>query len=62
MLGQELYLPALNPKHILAKVDARLVCFEHVEAEEKIDVTTLQVADIRTKLGYLLRRWRCEPP
>lgn len=39
----------MDAKNILLKVDARLMCFEHVETKEEVDVTALATS---VKLSY----------
>ena len=33
MLGEEFYLPFLDPQHALREIYTRLVCFQHVQAK-----------------------------
>lgn len=42
MLGKEPDLPPLDAQAVLFEVDTSLMSLEHVEAEQKIDVSTLE--------------------
>jgi hypothetical protein len=41
VFGEELDFPTLDPEAVFLEVDACLVCFEHVQTEEKVDGASL---------------------
>lgn len=44
MLRQEMNFTALDAKNIFLEVDAGLMCFEHVETKEEVDIAALPIS------------------
>ena len=55
VFSQEPDLPPANPEHVFLEIDARLMCPQHVETEQEIDVPSLLS---RMKKEFIWRKER----
>jgi len=58
VLRKELNLAALDTKYTFLKIDACLVCLQHIQTKEKINISTLVGGSIREIIGD---GSRCDP-